>query len=225
MYKLPLQHILPNVLFMDKKEMTKRHLITCSVIVLLVIISAFNICGTKAIPTTNIINVKAAVTVTKMDSTAPRITTFVYKKTDVSNDYSFANEAMPTRDAGITRKLMFSIKKHSFKCVQSNILHSKADKMFPIIEPILKAYGIPDDFKYIPLVESGLCEGISPKGARGLWQFMPGSPVKKTQIVNRLKVRTSKKVYGFMHLFTGTILYIIRHLHPVSISPLLQPAF
>ncbi len=47
--------------------------------------------------------------------------------------------------------------------------------MFPIIEPILKAYGIPEDFKYVPLVESGLCEGTSPKGARGVWQFMPGT--------------------------------------------------
>jgi len=160
---------------MDKKEMTKRHLITCSVIVLLVIISAFNICGTKAVPTTNINNAKAAVTVAKTVATAPRITTFIYRNTDAAAGFSFANEAIPTRDASVTRKLMLSIKKHSFKCVQSNILHSKADKWFPIVEPILKAYGIPDDFKYIPLVESGFCESTSPKGARGLWQFMPGT--------------------------------------------------
>jgi hypothetical protein len=39
----------------------------------------------------------------------------------------------------------------------------------------LKAYGIPEDFKYMPLVESGLAEGTSPRGASGYWQFMPGT--------------------------------------------------
>jgi soluble lytic murein transglycosylase-like protein len=45
--------------------------------------------------------------------------------------------------------------------------------MFPIMEPILVAYGIPKDFKYIPLVESGFKSGTSHKGASGAWQFMP----------------------------------------------------
>jgi hypothetical protein len=118
--------------------------------VLLVIISAFTICGTKAVPTTNISNVKAAVTVKKTVKASPRISTFIYKNTDVVNEYSFANEAVPVRDPGVTRKLKRSLQMHSFRCVQSNILQSKAEKLFPIIEPILKAYGIPDDFKYIP---------------------------------------------------------------------------
>lgn len=144
--------------------MTKRHLITCSVIVLLVIISVFNICGTKAVPT-----------VAKTAKLSPRISTFIYKNTDAINEYSFANEAVPVRDAGVTRKLLRSIRKHSFACVQSNILQNKADKWFPVVVPILKAYGIPEDFKYIPLVESGFCESTSPKGARGIWQFMPGT--------------------------------------------------
>jgi membrane-bound lytic murein transglycosylase D len=155
--------------------MTKRHLITCSVIVLLVIISAFNICSTKAVPTTDIGNTKATLPINKTEKLRPRISSFIYKTAEVVNDYTFANEAIPLRDAGVTRKLKHSLQKHSFKCVQSNILQSKAEKLFPIIEPILKAYGIPDDFKYIPLVESGLCEGTSIKGARGLWQFMPGT--------------------------------------------------
>ncbi|SHN35350.1 lytic transglycosylase domain-containing protein [Mucilaginibacter sp. OK098] len=155
--------------------MTKRHLITCSVIVLLVIISVFNICGTKAVPTANISNAKAPLPVNKTEKLSPRISSFIYKTAEAVNDYTFANEAIPLRDASVTRKLKYSLRKHSFKCVQSNVLQNKAEKLFPIIEPILKAYGIPDDFKYIPLVESGLCEGTSAKGARGLWQFMPGT--------------------------------------------------
>ena len=47
---------------------------------------------------------------------------------------------------------------------------------FPIIEPYLKAEGLPAKLKYLPVVESALRPGaISPAGACGLWQFMPGT--------------------------------------------------
>lgn len=50
----------------------------------------------------------------------------------------------------------------------------RANRYFPIIEPILKANGIPDDFKYLAVIESSLNPlAKSPAGAAGLWQFMP----------------------------------------------------
>jgi hypothetical protein len=149
---------------MSKKEMTKKHLITCSVMLVLVIISALNIYSTKA---------KA--TAIKSVKLSPRISKYILKNIDAENDYSFANETLPVNNAGVSRRLRHSLLKHNYKYVQSNILHNKADKMFPVIEPILAAYGIPDDFKYIPLVESGFGEGASSKGAKGPWQFMPGT--------------------------------------------------
>lgn len=49
----------------------------------------------------------------------------------------------------------------------------RANRYFPIIEPILKANGIPDDFKYLCLIESNLDQrALSPAKAAGLWQFM-----------------------------------------------------
>ena len=159
-----MRHILPNVVLMDKKEMTKKHSITCSVIVLLVIFSVLNICWKKA-----------AITAKKTVKTNTSISTLIFKNTDAENDYSFAHEALPINDAGVNRRLQRSLQKHNFKNVQSNVLQNKADRIFPIIEPILSAYGIPDDFKYIPLVESGFGEGVSSKGAKGPWQFMPGT--------------------------------------------------
>ena len=47
-----------------------------------------------------------------------------------------------------------------------------ANKYFPIIEPILKQYNIPDDFKYLAVIESGLDNVVSPSGAAGFWQIM-----------------------------------------------------
>jgi Soluble lytic murein transglycosylase and related regulatory proteins (some contain LysM/invasin domains) len=58
----------------------------------------------------------------------------------------------------------------------SSKLVQRANFYFPRIEPILSENGIPDDFKYLMVIESGLdpyaCSG---KGAAGLWQFMKGT--------------------------------------------------
>jgi len=100
------------------------------------------------------------------------------RKTDVSTDkyYSslnFANEDIPTHDKWVKKRIKKMLKAHSYENLQTTILHRKAAVYFPIIEPILQFYGIPEDFKYLPLVESGLKGGTSPKGASGYWQFMP----------------------------------------------------
>ena len=140
--------------------MTKKNLITCSVIAILVIISAliYSVNGNN--------NVKTSASLLKGAKAMPENTHL---------DLSFCDEALPVNDAAVTRKLQHSLQKHDYETIQSNILQTKAIKLFPIIEPILKAYGIPDDFKYMPLVESGLDAGTSPKGARGVWQLMPGT--------------------------------------------------
>lgn len=56
----------------------------------------------------------------------------------------------------------------------TSILHLKrANKYFPIIEPILKQNGIPTDFKYLAVIESSLDpRAISAMQAAGIWQFM-----------------------------------------------------
>ena len=58
-----------------------------------------------------------------------------------------------------------------------NVLISKvlgrAKKFFPVFEPIFAQYGIPDEMKYLAVVESALNPfAVSPKGASGVWQFM-----------------------------------------------------
>jgi hypothetical protein len=57
---------------------------------------------------------------------------------------------------------------------QSNmmLLLKRSNKFFPIIERVLKEEGIPIDFKYLAVIESGLENVISPAGAKGFWQIM-----------------------------------------------------
>jgi membrane-bound lytic murein transglycosylase D len=183
--------------------MRKKHLITCSVILVLVIISRLNIFSTDPVfPVKH-----PAFTASKLIFSLP--------VAETEEAYNFADEALPVNDKRVDFKLKKSIAKHRFRNIQSNVLHSKADKIFPIIEPILKAYGIPEDFKYIPLVESGLKEGTSPKGARGAWQFMPGTARTYGLRVNkasdeRLNLRKStiaackyiKELYGEFNSWT-----------------------
>ncbi|WP_316824545.1 lytic transglycosylase domain-containing protein [Pedobacter miscanthi] len=88
---------------------------------------------------------------------------------------NFAEETLPLGDKKVERKMKKILAAHTYGNTQTNRLHAKAAKWFPVIEPILAAYGIPNDFKYLALVESGMTEGVSPKGAAGIWQFMPGT--------------------------------------------------
>lgn len=140
--------------------MIKKHLLTCSVFLVMAVIFKLNICST----TVTIPAIKKAPT-----------SKFILINNDAATNYSFADEALPANNAKVNRKMRITLARHNFRNVQSNILQIKANRLFPVIEPILARYGIPDDFKYIPLVESGLKEGTSLKGAAGLWQFMPGT--------------------------------------------------
>ena len=64
------------------------------------------------------------------------------------------------------------------------LIIKRANRAFSVIEPILKQNNIPDDFKYLAVIESGLINAVSPSGARGVWQFMPETAKEKGMEVN-----------------------------------------
>jgi len=103
------------------------------------------------------------------------LTSNITKPLSLMARLNFADETLPVGDVKVERKMKKTLAAHYFSNLQTNKLHRKAAEWFPIIEPILAAYGIPEDFKYMPLVESGLHSGVSHKGAAGFWQFMPGT--------------------------------------------------
>ena len=89
---------------------------------------------------------------------------------------NFAEEALPLGDKQIERKMMRYLKQYSYKKQRSYVLHHKAVNALPRVAAILRRHGIPEDFKYIPLVESGFASGTtSHRGASGYWQFMPNT--------------------------------------------------
>ena len=60
-----------------------------------------------------------------------------------------------------------------------------SNRWFPVIEPILKRNGIPDDFKYISLIESGFRNVTSPAKAVGFWQFLKDQGKKYGLEINK----------------------------------------
>ena len=88
------------------------------------------------------------------------------------NDLTLFGEPVPLQNFGVRealdRELVVNTYRHS-----STILYLKrASRWFPLIEPILEEEGVPSDFKYLAVIESGLSQVVSPSGASGFWQFM-----------------------------------------------------
>ncbi|MDX5426846.1 MAG: lytic transglycosylase domain-containing protein [Bacteroidota bacterium] len=87
----------------------------------------------------------------------------------------FAGEEVPLEDPDVFERLDREMLVNTYWQSNGILLIKRANKYFPVIEPILKKNGIPDDFKYLAVIESGLTNAASPAGARGFWQFLEGT--------------------------------------------------
>lgn len=90
----------------------------------------------------------------------------------VPENLDFAGEPVPLEDPDIYERMDRELLVNTYWQSNGLLLIKRANKYFPIIETILAEHGVPDDFKYLALIESGLTQAVSPAGARGFWQFM-----------------------------------------------------
>ena len=97
---------------------------------------------------------------------------------------NFAGEATPLYDSEVAERLDREIVTNRNYHSSTTLIIKRANRVFPVIEPILKEYGIPDDFKYLAVAESALVNAVSRADARGVWQFMPQTAKEKGLIVN-----------------------------------------
>lgn len=116
----------------------------------------------------------------------------------IPRNLSFCNEKIPTNDYALKDNLEKEFFKNKQWKNNAGYLFSKARKWFPYIEPILKKEGVPDDFKYVAVIESHLSNAISPMGAAGFWQLVPSTARHYGLIVNdnvdeRLEVEKSTR--------------------------------
>src|SRR5210317_1484877 len=94
---------------------------------------------------------------------------------DIPEDLNFAGESVPQEDPEILERIDREFLVNTYWQSNALLLMKRAHKYFPIIEPILAKNGIPDDFKYLAVAESGLQNVVSHAGATGFWQIMKGT--------------------------------------------------
>lgn len=87
----------------------------------------------------------------------------------------FAGEPVPIHLFDVRESLDRELQTNTYWHSQTVLLLKRANRFFPIIEPILKGRGVPDDFKYLAIAESGLMQVVSPSKAVGFWQILKGT--------------------------------------------------
>jgi hypothetical protein len=91
---------------------------------------------------------------------------------NVPENLDFAGEAVPLNDPDILERMDRELLVNTYWQSNGLLMFKRANKYFPIIEPILAKFNVPDDFKYLAVIESGLTNAVSPANARGFWQIM-----------------------------------------------------
>lgn len=84
----------------------------------------------------------------------------------------FAGETIRFDRADLRERMDRELIAFTYSHNMSTLMIKRANCYFPQIEPILKRMGIPDDLKYLMVIESNLDpQAASGAGAAGLWQF------------------------------------------------------
>ena len=104
------------------------------------------------------------------------IGTHLFTPVELPEKLTFAGEKVPMEyydvRENLDRELLSTVYFHS----QTIRYIKNAPRYFSVIEPILKSNGIPEDFKYLCVAESGFDpRAVSPAKAVGLWQILESS--------------------------------------------------
>lgn len=100
---------------------------------------------------------------------------FVAVSYDLPEKVSFAGEPAPLNLPDVRERLDKELQINVYLQSSTLFLLKRANRWLPRMEEILRTNGIPDDFKYLPVIESALLNGVSPKEAVGYWQIREAS--------------------------------------------------
>jgi hypothetical protein len=99
------------------------------------------------------------------------------------NELSFCGEQVPMERLDVRERLDRELLVNTYWQSNTLLAHKRTARWFPLIEDVLRREGVPEDMKYLAVVESGLTNVVSPAGATGYWQFL-----KETAISHGLEV-------------------------------------
>ncbi|CAI8312769.1 MAG: Membrane-bound lytic murein transglycosylase D [Flavobacterium sp. SCGC AAA160-P02] len=101
--------------------------------------------------------------------------TYNIKALKIPSNLTFSGEKVPTNRDDVKERMDRELLVNTYWQSNGLLLIKRAHKYFPVIEPLLEKYGIPNDFKYLAVAESGLQNNTSSAGASGFWQFLKSS--------------------------------------------------
>ena len=90
----------------------------------------------------------------------------------IPDSLMLVDEPVPVKQKDVRERIDRELLVNTYWQSNALLLLKRKHKFFPVIEPILKREGVPDDFKYLAVAESGLQNVTSPSGAKGFWQIM-----------------------------------------------------
>lgn len=103
----------------------------------------------------------------------------------IPEQLDFCGEIVPLENIDVRERVEREFIVQTYYHSASVLYLKRINRWFPIIEKILKEKGIPNDFKYLALAESGLANVVSPAGATGFWQFMKAAGKRYGLIINK----------------------------------------
>jgi hypothetical protein len=97
------------------------------------------------------------------------------KSWDIPEQLDFAGEPVDLGIPDVYQRFDRELHINTYWHNNTIFLIKRANQWLPMIEPILEEYGIPDDFKYLAIIESDLMNKVSPARAVGFWQMLEGT--------------------------------------------------
>ncbi len=104
---------------------------------------------------------------------------------EIPNAMSFCDQEIDLTVFGAKERLDKELLVNTFYHSSTIQYFKRANRHFDELERILEEENMPQDLKYLSLIESGLTQAVSPSGAKGFWQFMPAAAKQYGLTVNR----------------------------------------
>lgn len=121
------------------------------------------------------------------------------KALKLPDNLNLAGERVPIEQQDIRERMERELLVNTYWQSNGLLLLKRANKYFPIIEPLLEKYGLPDDFKFLALAESAFIDETSSAGAAGMWHFMKATGTEygleiNSNVDERYDIEKSTKV-------------------------------
>ena len=94
---------------------------------------------------------------------------------ELPDTMTFCGEEVPLDLFFVRERLERELLVNSYLHSSTLLLLKRTTRWFPIMEPLMEKYGLPEDFKYLAMIESSLTNAVSPAKATGFWQFLEGT--------------------------------------------------